>query len=713
MQPSLMHTDDPAAQQAYNAENDTENEAEDSGVDEHGEELSESPALLQSDLPVENENWWYTDGSYHLKQTTMPKSLHFAKPHRTIDPLVTFKPMPAPTHVTLSPGLARLMRNTMENGTSTGHAYGLQFDDLFKIDSQTRPHVDMDKLMKEKQLKVTLNTVKYPRQSAYQVDVNDRDNSLSSVATDESFQLCEDKLNDEHSYVDEEREENPNYEVTSHGGPQHPCNDKVSTRLLLEEVDEHLVHLRSRLRTMSARGFTSADYLQDVSSGKGKYNGKKRPKYDRLTISMSGADGTYEINGQDFEEAVRMISKAPPRKWKRITPDAAMIGKNYSAHPTPDAIELLNRRILNEIDRRDIIAISELQTRNHISGGEKLAMATIPRQAGGSNTAMIKRTTAPFRKTGRLRGRSLPLTIARAAVDGDSSGCRITSYGDEMAPTALLKSKAAGSRPFDFSMLSGEIRSGQRTSITKVGCLPHVAAKSEAPLCRPVTTRSIRLGHTARDTATDSKKHGPSLELEPQVTLPGSNLPSNPLISIPDETYYELNLLKKDDLDMTGTNFDAISNILAQLRADEQHLVTILRDTEGARTNYPIDAWHASKGDQFSAGLAQTNSLLSMRAETLEKIARYRQQLGIIEQEDIAKEKSVALHDQKPSSVYVNERMNTVYADTKYVSLTNGDQHIKDDTDAEALIQRILSKNLCSSEDGTAEAKNTVVDVAI
>ncbi|KAE8302929.1 hypothetical protein GL50803_006306 [Giardia duodenalis] len=708
MQSSLMHTDDPATQQAC----DTENEVEDSEIDEHGGEASESPALLQSDLPVENENWWYTDGSYHLKQTTMPKPLHFAKPHHTIDPLVTFKSMPAPTHVTLSPGLGRLMRNTMENGASTGHAYGLQFDDLFKIDAQARPHVDMDALMKEKRLKVTMNAVRYPRQSAYQVDVNDRDNSLSSVATDESFQLCEDKLNDGHSYVDEECEENPNYEVTSHGGSQHLCSDKVSTRLLLEEVDEHLMHLKSRLRTMSARGFTSADRLQDASFGKGKYNGNKRPKYDRLTISMSGADGTYEINGQDFEEAVRMVSKAPPRKWKRITPDAAMLGKNYSAHPTPDAIELLNRRILNEIDRRDIIAISELQTRNHINGGEKLAMATIPRQAGGSNTAMIKRTTAPFRKTGRLRGRSLPLTIARAAVHGDSSGCRITSYGEEMAPAALLKSKAE-SRPFDFSMLSGEIRSGQRTSITRVGCLPHIAAKSEAPLCRPVTAQSIRSGHTARDTATESKKQSSSLDLEPQVTLPEKNLTNKPLISIPDETYYELNLLKKDDLDMTGTNFDAISNILAQLRADEQHLVTILRDTEGVRTNYPIDAWHASKGGQFSTGLAQTNSLLSMRAETLEKIARYRQQLGIIEQEDIAKEKSVALYDQKPPSVYVNERMNTVYPDTKYVSLSTGDQHIKDDTDAEALIQRILSKNLCTNEDGTVEAKNTAVDVAI
>lgn len=74
------------------------------------------------------------------------------------------------------------------------------------------------------------------------------------------------------------------------------------------------------------------DLLQQIVSrtllfGKGKYNGNKRPKYDRLTISMSGADGTYEINGQDFEEAVRMVSKAPPRKWKRITPDAAMLGK--------------------------------------------------------------------------------------------------------------------------------------------------------------------------------------------------------------------------------------------------------------------------------------------------------------------------------------------------------------------------------------------------
>lgn len=702
MQPSLVYTDDPATQHAEDeaANNEPEDEA------------SESPALLQCDLPVENENWWYTDGSYHLKQTTMPKPLHFAKPHHTIDPLVTFKPMPAPTHVTLSPGLAKLMKSTMENGNSTGHAYGLQFDDLFKIDSQTRPHVDMDKLMKEKRVTVTMNAVKYPRKSAFQVDVNDKDNSLSSVVTDESFQLCEDKLNDEHSYINEEHEENPNYEIASHGGSQSLREDKVSTRLLLEEVDEHLAHLKSRLRTMSTRGFTSTGNTHDPFSGSTKYNGKGRPKYDRLTISMSGADGTYEINGQDFEEAVRRVTKAPPRNWKKITPNAAMIGKNYSTHPTPDAIELLNRRILNEIDRRDIIAISELQTRNHLNNGEKLALATVPRQAGGSNTSMIKRTTAPFRKTGKLRGRSLPLTIARAAVHGDSSGCRITSYGEGIGPATLAESKAE-SRPFDFAMLSGEIRSGQRTSVTKVGCLPHIAARSEAPLCRPVAAQPVRSEHAAQSTTIGTKQKSPSSDLGPQVVLQGRSETGNPLVSIPDETYYELNLLKKDDLDMTGANFDAISNILAQLRADEQHLVTILRDTEGTRTNYPTDAWHASKGTQFSDGLAQTNSLLSMRAETLEKIAKYRQQLGIIEQEDIIKDRPTIVSEQKSSTIYTNELMNTAYPDTRYVSLSSGDQYIKSEPDAEALIQKILSRKLCTSEDDTSGVKNTIVDVAI
>lgn len=161
------------------------------------------------------------------------------------------------------------------------------------------------------------------------------------------------------------------------------------------------------------------------------------------------------------------------------------------------------------------------------------------------------------------------------------------------------------------------------------------------------------------------------------MVLQGRSETGNPLVSIPDETYYELNLLKKDDLDMTGANFDAISNILAQLRADEQHLVTILRDTEGTRTNYPTDAWHASKGTQFSDGLAQTNSLLSMRAETLEKIAKYRQQLGIIEQEDIIKDRPTIVSEQKSSTIYTNELMNTAYPDTRYVSLSSGDQYIK------------------------------------
>ncbi|TNJ28471.1 hypothetical protein GMRT_12603 [Giardia muris] len=501
---------------------------------------NEEEENVLSGLPPVRENWWYGTTSYHVLQTEPPSDPHGHRVHPALNPTAPFMEIPVPSHVAVSPALAKLMRNVVPEGGK-----GQGFDDLFVVSEpvEVEDHTGLP-------VKVQYDLDLKPRSATCQAGSDDD----SFHDSEESFCLLKDPLADGSS-----REgETPENTVVEDG--------RVTTRQLLHEVDTHLAHLRHRL-----------DMLSNAQEGQ-RSQGQK-PKYiraPRLTCSSSmiqeGVDGVVEI--RDFEAAVKAVTKAQPRLRART------MRKDRSRHPTLDPIDLLNQQILEKIDARDIVPLVQ-------SG---VSAPPVPRQVGGAQTAYIKRNTAPFRKIGRLREKSLPATAGRPGLGGgDMCGCKVISYGaGGRAGTQLDQdiNYTTGLKPIDKAMQNCVRRRSGPLSQGRVLSVP-----------------------TARR----------------KVSVPDALIREKPATFEPPVRIYEPSFHPDDPVSST---YATTAQILAQLRADEAHLITLGRDIEGFRTGELLDC---AIDLEASDALEQTTALLEEKRRQLQELLEYRRQLGIIE----------------------------------------------------------------------------------
>lgn len=491
-------------------------------------------------LPPVRENWWYGTTSYHILQTEPPPEPHGHRLHPTLNPTAPFVEIPVPSHVAVSPALAKLMRNVVPEGGK-----GQNFDDLFVVSEP----VDVD------------DRAGLPVKVQYDLDLRPKSTTCQTGSDDESFNDSEESfclLKDPLADGSLREGETPENTLVEDG--------QVTTRQLLHEVDTHLAHLRQRLDTLS-------------SAQEGQRSQGQRPRYvraPRLTCSSSafqeGVDGVVEI--RDFEAAVKAVTKAQPRLRART------VSKDRSRYPTLDPIDLLNQQILEKIDARDIVPL--------VKSG--VSAPPVPRQVGGAQTAYIKRNTAPFRKIGRLREKSLPATAGRPGVGaGDMCGCKVISYGAGGRAGTQLDQEinyTTGLKPVDkamqnyFRSRSGSISQGRVLSV-------------------PATKR--------------------------KVSVPDSLTREIPSTFEPPTRIYEPAFRPDDPM---ASNYAATAQILAQLRADEAHLITLGRDIEGFRTGELLDR---AIDLEASDALEQTTALLEEKRRQLQELLEYRRQLGIIE----------------------------------------------------------------------------------
>ncbi|KAH0576528.1 hypothetical protein SS50377_22092 [Spironucleus salmonicida] len=240
---------------------------------------------------------------------------------------------------------------------------------------------------------------------------------------------------------------------------------------------------------------------------------------------------------------------------------------NYSTIQMVDFVGNLNERCIQAIEAREFISLYELEQK-------KIPCDKIhERQCGGLHTQCIKRNLAPPRKNGKLKEKSIPRSVINKIV-GDGVEMQIVSY-----------QKPNFAQDFNYNK----------------------NAHPQDSIIRNVN--QVQLGHFDDRIPIIKKKQIKRPETVQFVTYK----------SIDDERkdITELKLNSKDENDV----LEATAQMLAQLKTDERHLVTLMTDYKDEFQREPAEGWYERKDGGFGAEMKQAN----IRAEMF----RLADQMGV------------------------------------------------------------------------------------
>jgi len=557
------------------------------GGDEQLQQLSAPPY----------QNWWYNDNAYHVQTTVTPREYRRVRMPQVLNGPSPFVEMPVPDHLTISPALARRLRQTYD---SSDLPRVVDFDTLF---GTARVAEDVDAEERRKGVHVTMD-IQRAASKDIGYDPNDRSDD-PSVESGESF---------------EKQDVGPDRDAGE-------GSDGANSVNLLEEVGAHLDYLKDRLRRLT----------EERDSGSYRYR-RRLANLDGYRATSAGLAGS------------RGRSRRPRISGTPVRGNGECRAPNYSPHPTVDPIALLNRQALEAIDARDYTSLYEASISRVIPPDQKPHLAHVQPQVGGG-MAMVKRNLGPYRPAGHLRDRSIPISIQRKCLGQGHVGTAV-AFGED---PALVRSKdplsfACQGRPLDRDMAKA---AGRWTAEGR----PEMMRRVEPELISPRSR--VGISDRVAERLSQSYPGGRDAFRRPQAkdarfVSPVPRYSMSGIPGMPDVRYedrqakddqravsgapgiaggkaYELNLEPTHDGDQDPDILKTTTQILAQLRADEAHLVTLMRDTEGDRTRPPAPGWFNLTGDEFTRENAQAVSYNSAGKAGRSVISGYREELGIIE----------------------------------------------------------------------------------
>lgn len=567
----------------------------------------------------EDDNWWYSDGSYHLAAVVEPKAFPRARVPRAVDAQEPFARVEQPSHLTLSPSLARRMREVMgvtRTGPGGPEGPADAFEELFSTLEYEPAATDVEALRADKGQRVTMDIPMQPSAGAERYDPNDpsSDDDAESIESGESFELRrETVVGPPPADLTYQRDAYTTQAVR--GGEADGDGDDAETRVLLAEVDQHLGYLRARLRRLSGQAAPAPP------GARGRL-GPANP------ASSAGYAGT--VSADAYRAAQASVAPGSPRRFKPCNHALTYRARGYSRHPTVDVVSLVNQRSLDAIQAREVISLLDMETSRVIPPERKMRLGRVPRQAGGASTALIKRNVAPPRAYGRLKDRSLPLAVRNAVVSGRTQSTIVYGEPPERVRERAFPSYRFGARPLDREVLIAEERTGQPVcslTLDPFGPLPLHPQGPQEPL-----PRSQRLQH---EEGLAGVRARPRSQSQPyhhrQARAPSSPRPAA-AGDAQDAARYELNLAADSPQGRAQADvLRSTSEILAQLKADELHLVTLMRDAEGERTRPARPNWFELEGPDFTLEMAISANDARRGPGARARTQTYRRALGILE----------------------------------------------------------------------------------
>lgn len=544
------------------------------------------------------QNWWYNDTAYHVQTTVAPREYRRVRMPQALNGASPFVELPVPDHLTISPALARRLRQTYD---SSDLPRVVDFDTLF---GAARVAEDVDAEQRRKRIRVTMDIKREPS-AGLTCDPNDHSDD-PSVESGESFSKQDIEVEG-----DAEGEE---------------AGDDAD---LLEEVSAHLDYLKDRLRRLT----------EERDSGNYRYR--------RRLANLDGSRSLSAGRGR-----ARSAGRRPGGSGIPVRGSGEYRAATYSPHPTVDPVTMLNRQALEAIDARDYASLYDISISRVIPPEQKPRLAHMRPQAG-AGTAMIKRNLAPFRPAGHLRERSVPISIQRKCLGQGRVGTAVSfGEGPEAVRSREPLSFCCQGRPVDKDLkrATGRWAAEGRPEMMRRVEPDLVSPRSRVGISDSVARKLSR--SLPGDLPPSQRQEADGLRgISPAPPYSMSGAPGMPHVQYEDRgarragaalhggldgRAYELNLEPAHDGDQDPDVLKTASEILAQLRADEAHLITLMRDAEGDRTRPPAPGWFNLTGEEFTRENAQAVGYSGAGRAGRSAIGGYREDLGIIEPDSLA-----------------------------------------------------------------------------